>query len=256
METAETLAATRQWRSEVISTPVFDLASFGPARMAGGSPLIVYVEGDGAAWMSRTQLSNDPTPRRPVALELAVADPRPNVVYLARPCQYVTGRNRRNCQPAYWDTAGYSEDVVSSVDAAVSVLARRAGASKVVYVGYSGGGAVAALVAARRSDSAGLVTVAGVLDHATWTRLDGVDPLRYSLNPADEAARLAGLPQLHYSGGRDKTVPTAVARAYAARFAPNARPKLVVVPDYDHECCWAAGWRGLIAQPLPLPGEP
>lgn len=167
LETAESLAASRHWRSEIIATPTFDLYSFGPSRFVADEPLIVYVEGDGYAWISRTQLSDDPTPRRPLALELAVADPRPNVTYLARPCQYVSGRNRRNCLPAYWDTAGYSEGVISAFDTAVTTLVRRAGTHKVFYVGYSGGGAVAALVAARRSDSAGLVTVAGVLDHVT-----------------------------------------------------------------------------------------
>lgn len=256
LETAESLAATRQWRSEIIPTPTFDLRSFVPARFTVGEPLIVYIEGDGYAWITRTRLSDDPTPRRPFALELALTDPRPNVLYLARPCQYVSGPARRNCEPAYWDTAGYAEEVIVSVDAAITALARRAGTRGVVFVGYSGGGAVAALVAARRPDSQGLITVAGVLDHLFWTNQAGLGSLQYSRNPVDEAETLAKIPQIHYSGGQDTTVPTAVAHAYASRFPATRRPRIEVVADYDHECCWPADWRARLARPLSLPGEP
>ncbi len=256
LETATALASSRQWRSEVIETAAFDLYSFGPDRLVPGAPLVVYIEGDGYSWISRDRISDDPTPRRPLALELAVTDPRPNVVYLARPCQYVRDGSRRNCQPAYWDTAGYAPEVIAAFDAAIGLLVRRAAASQVFYVGYSGGGAVAALVAARRQDSAGLITVAGVLDHGAWTRLDGLEPLRYSLEPADEVTRLLSVPQRHLSGGRDRTVPSAVARAFAARYPEGRRPQIEVLADYDHECCWAERWRELISRPLTLPGEP
>lgn len=256
LDVAEALATQRHWRSEVIATPTFDLHSFGPARLVPGAPLVVYIEGDGYSWISRNRISDDPTPRRPLALELAVRDPRSNVVYLARPCQYVRGSHLRNCQPAYWDTAGYALEVIEAFDAAIDLLVRRASTTQVFYVGYSGGGAVAALVAARRSDSAGLISVVGVLDHATWTRLDGLEPLRYSLNPADESARLVNVPQLHFSGGRDRTVPSAVARAYVASYPDGRRPRIEILADYDHECCWVEHWRKLISQPLTLPGEP
>ncbi|WP_148207306.1 alpha/beta hydrolase family protein [Paramagnetospirillum magneticum] len=238
------------------TTPSFDLYSLGPGRLVPGAPLVVYIEGDGYAWISRNRISDDPTPRRLLVLELALADPRPNVVYLARPCQYVRGSQFRNCQPAYWDTAGYAPEVIEAFNVAIDRFARKVGASQVFYVGYSGGGAVATLVAARRSDTAGLITVAGVLDHETWTKLDGLGPLRYSLNPADETARVVNVPQLHFSGGRDRVVPSAVARAYAARYPRGRRPAIEVLDSYDHECCWAEGWRDLISRPLPRPGEP
>ena len=54
-----------------------------------GAPLTVYIEGDGYAWKTRRSLSNDPTPTDPIALRLALQDPAANLVYLARPCQYV-----------------------------------------------------------------------------------------------------------------------------------------------------------------------
>lgn len=48
----------------------------------------VYIEGDGLAWVSRHQLSADPTPRNALGLALAAFDPAANVIYLARPCQF------------------------------------------------------------------------------------------------------------------------------------------------------------------------
>jgi pimeloyl-ACP methyl ester carboxylesterase len=251
METAQNLARQRQWVSRVVATPTFDLFTFGPRAFVASEPLVVYVEGDGYAFISPTQLSDDPTPRDPVGLELAVADPRPNVVYVARPCQYVTGPHLRNCHPAYWSTARFAEPVVAAVESVVARYVADSGATRVAYVGYSGGGAVAALVAARRSDSAALVTVAGVLDHATWTSLDGMTPLGYSLNPADFADRLAGLPQVHFVGGDDDVVPEVVARAFAARFPADRKPGVVVLPGYDHVCCWSAHWPALL-QRTPL----
>lgn len=205
----------------------------------------------------RYQLSSDPTPwNEPMGLQLATADTRPNAVYLARPCQYVSGPNRRNCQPAFWDTAAYAAEIVDVYMEAVDVLKHRSGASEVIMVGYSGGAALAALVAARRSDCVGLMTVAGVLDHRAWTRADKVGDLAYSLNPADEAGRLVGVPQIHYSGRSDDQVPTAQARAYAARFPPGRRPRIEIVEGYGHECCWARDWPQRSKRPLFAPSDP
>lgn len=256
-EKAGGLAARRGWRGEVVRTGLLDLQSFIPARFQLGAPLVVYIEGDGMARAGRYQLSADPTPwGEPLGLQLAVADGRPNAAYLARPCQYVSGPNRRNCQPAFWDTAAYAPEVVAAYVEAVDILKRRAQAPSVVLVGYSGGAALAALVAARRSDCAGLVTVAGVLDHRAWTRADGVGDLAYSLNPADEADRLIGIPQIHYIGGKDRQVPVAQAKSYAAYFPSGRRPRIEVMPDYDHECCWPRDWPRLSSRSLVPPEEP
>ena len=48
----------------------------------------VYIEGDGYAWATTTDPSDDPTPINPLALRLAAVDDAPNVLYLARPCQF------------------------------------------------------------------------------------------------------------------------------------------------------------------------
>jgi dienelactone hydrolase len=120
-----------------------------------------------------------------------------------------------------------------------------------VLIGYSGGGAVAALVAARRGDVIELVTVAGNLDHATWTAIHHVHPLDGSLNPVNAIDALQNIPQIHFVGERDKNVNTAVVNAYAERFPVNRRPRIQIVPEADHSCCWVDRWPVLLKQFLP-----
>jgi alpha/beta superfamily hydrolase len=87
---------------------------------------------------------------------------------------------------------------------AIDQLKQMVGASKLQLVGYSGGANVAALAASERTDVIHLVTVAGNLDHASWTRHHRVKPLVNSLNAADIAHQLDRLPQTHWVGGQDQ----------------------------------------------------
>lgn len=247
-ENAASIAAARGWVPRTIATQTFDLATWGPAAFTPGAPLIVYFEGDGLAFLSATRISDDPTPRVPLALQLATRDPRPNVVYVARPCQFVTGPQRRNCSHFYWTNGRYAEPAVAAMDAAVERFKAESGAASLRLYGYSGGGAMAALLAARRDDVTFFATVSGVLDHETWTRLDGMTPLSYSLNPAAFHQRLATIRQIHYVGAADDVVPPSVAAAYQARFAPDRKPPVVIVKGADHECCWAAQWPSLLSK--------
>lgn len=244
-ERAAALAAQRQMLPRIVEAGHFDVFTYAPMAFTPGAPLTVYVEGDGFAWITPTRLSDDPTPRQPIALALAAADPAANVVYVARPCQFVTGRHRRNCDPAYWSSARFAEEVVAAMDKVVEHFLAAGGTKGVKLVGYSGGGAVAVLLAARRGDVRQLVTVAGVLDTRVWTDLDGSTPLVHSLNPADVAQQVAGIPQVHFVGAKDEVVPAAVARAYAARSPAARRPEVRVVPGQGHECCWAESWPSL-----------
>ncbi len=81
-----------------------------------GEALTVYIEGDGQAWLSRSQLAADPTPTDPVALRLAAVDPSPNVVYLARPCHYTEPRLDPFCRPAYWSNKRFAEEVIAAME--------------------------------------------------------------------------------------------------------------------------------------------
>lgn len=242
------LAASHRMTASVIDGGPFDLYTLTPPVFAAGRPLSVYLEGDGYAFLNRWQLNDDPTPRRAVALEMAVRDPAPNVVYVARPCQYVTGGNFRNCHPAYWSVARYADPVIAATNRVIDRLLATGGARGVRLYGHSGGGAVALLVAARRDDVLGVVTVSGMLDTLAWTRMNDMPALAQSLNPADAAARLESLPQVHFVGAEDEVVPEAVARAYAAHFPAGLAPQVRVVPGQDHQSHWAEAWPDLLRQ--------
>ena len=110
---------------------------------------------------------------------------------------------------------------------------------------------MAALVAARRRDVACLASVAAPLDIAAWTESIGVSPLRTSLNPADQTARLASVPQAHFTGGSDDVVPPASIARYL-KGVPAAR--VVRVEKFDHDCCWVRDWVTLRAQACPAGG--
>lgn len=226
----------------------FALATALAPRPAGNRPLAVYIEGDGRAFATPSLPSGDPTPSTPTALRMALAHGGP-AAYVARPCQFTDSSTAQGCHVAYWTTHRYAPEVVDGMNRAVDDLKRRSGARRVVLVGYSGGGAVAALLAARRDDVAGLVTVAANLDLDDWVRRDGLAPLTGSLNPADQASALRGLPQVHFVGRRDGVVAPDVVRSFLVRLNSPATARLVEMDDFDHHCCWVRSWPDLVRRP-------
>lgn len=255
--TALALARQAGWQGETLPSVPFRLFSLSPSPPVQADVLTVYIEGDGLAWITRSLPSPDPTPRNPVALKLALNHGPGAAAWLARPCQYVRGEDRAGCEQAFWTDGRFAPEVVQATNQAVSMLKHRVGATRLILVGYSGGGAVAALVAARRQDVAGLVTVAGNLDHAAWTRGHKISPLDASLNPADFHEALSTIRQLHLVGGEDRIVEKNVAESFRSRFPPDKRPAVEIVEGFNHACCWPEQWPALMEQMLtPEPARP
>lgn len=220
----------------------------GYRRLVPGSfDLVVYIEGDGAEWVGRRQPA-DPTPAEPDAFRLALADQGTSRLYLGRPCQFLPAAELARCDPDYWAVRRHAPEVIAALSQAIDREKAASGAQRIVLHGKSGGGVAAALIAARRRDVGFLMTVAAYLDTALWTETHGVTPLRGSLNPADFAANLASLPQVHLVGGRDRVAPPAVAQSYAARFPKTAPVTVIVLADFDHDCCWRRRWAALLAE--------
>jgi len=240
---AERLAEAHGWNGTVVEGSRFQLQAYGPAVADPIRHLRVYVEGDGLAWLSRSRPSRDPTPITPTGLQLALADPTGNAVYLARPCQYRYGPA---CAPEYWLARRFSPEVVTVTGQAIDQLKQRYQSESVILVGYSGGGAVAALVAAQRSDVRALITVAGNLDIHLWTQHHDITPLTGSLNPADHAQSLQLIPQWHFTGGKDAIIPPRIAGAFTRRFAEQAPVQILTLQSYDHYCCWVDQWPQLL----------
>lgn len=239
----ERMADKHRFSRVDVQTSHFNLAAFiGPQQQRG--VLHVYIEGDGFAWVTRHQPSRNPTPTDPVAFKLAVLDDQ-DTAYLARPCQYIATYERA-CDRYYWTSGRFAPEVIDAMDEAITQLKQKSGNGKLVLIGYSGGGAIAALVAARRTDVTHLVTVAGNLDPKAWARRHAVAELRGSLNPSDFARELAGIRQTHFVGQRDSVVPVEVYRSYRAALPGDANIVMKIVPDADHGCCWESAWRELL----------
>jgi hypothetical protein len=250
-QNADTLAAARGWQQMPLPTKEFLLMAYVPPTKTATDTLAIYIEGDGFAWITASQPSEDPTPRDPIGLKLAMRHAAGTAVYLGRPCQYVQASDARGCEVAYWTERRMAPKVIDATNQAIDALKLRFGAHQLILVGYSGGGGVAALVAARRHDVKQLVTVAGNLDHVAWTTLHHVRPLIGSLNPPDAWRELQHIPQIHFVGGKDDNVSVVIANAYAARFPAANRPRIQIVPEADHSCCWVDRWPALLDGQIP-----
>jgi pimeloyl-ACP methyl ester carboxylesterase len=201
----------------------------------------IYIEGDGLAWASPYDISTDPTPTEPTALQLALADQsKATVVYLARPGHYIhDSRLTRNS----WSFARFSAEVIASYQEIINGLKHLYPQATVSLYGYSGGATVALLVAAQDRSIQKVVTFAGLLDHKAWTKFHGYTDLAYSLNPSEYLSMLAQLKQIHYSGDQDSVIPYALAKAYKDLYGSDAPIQLISVPEVDHWQGWEAFWR-------------
>lgn len=242
---ADRTAAAAALQKSFLKTSSLTLTAYTRCA-APGDPLHLYIEGDGAAWLSRARLSDDPTPRTPLVLELAVRDPAKNLAYLARPGQYAAD-GVPGIDAAYWSDKRFSVEVVRAVYEAIDILKERTGARRVHLIGYSGGAAVAVLVAVQRDDVASLRTVAGNLDPEAVNRRHRVSPLTASLNPMDAAGSLRGLPQRHFVGSRDAVIPRHVVEAFVTRAGGGSR--ITVVEGATHTRGWRERWRDLLGVP-------
>ncbi len=196
--------------------------------------LWVMIEGDGRAWLNMREPSRDPTPVDIVGWQLAQNISRAKVLYLARPCQFLSTTELQACSADDWTNARFSEKWVKRLDAAIDEAVRITNVRQVVVTGYSGGGVMAALIAARRNDVAMLITVAAPLDHASWTAHHRVSPLTGSLDVLPVREKLMRVPQVHVTGADDKVVPTFLMQDFLRSYEQDAPAELVTLPGIDH----------------------
>lgn len=130
---------------------------------------------------------------------------------------------------------------------ALDQIKHNAHATDLVLIGYSGGGAIATLLAVQRNDVALLVTIAGNLDTAQHSALHGVSPLSASLNPIDAAPRLGTTRQIHYNGGKDRNIPPLIAQSFIRHLPTNTDVRVITIPDATH----TTGWDGLDFSAVP-----
>ena len=228
--------------SRTVTGDGFDHVVFARPDAPASGPLHFYLEGDGTPYAGRRPAA-DPTPRRPVMLDLLARDPA-RAVLLGRPC-YHGMVLPPVCTAALWTEARYGEAVVRSLAAAARGLLTASGAAELVLIGHSGGGTLAMLLAERLEETVAVVTLAGNLDVDAWTTHHGLPPLTESLDPSTRPPLARAIQQLHLAGGRDRVVPPAIS---AAALAAQGLPAPKVFPTFDHACCWHEVWPEVLDQ--------
>ncbi len=186
------------------------------------APYKFYIEGDGYAFNRYGRPSANPTPRHSFLSGLAFNDPSPNVIYLARPCQYT---NDDFCTKRHWTTARFAPEVITALTDEIRHIAPQ---KKLILIGYSGGAQVAGLIATTQPDLQikKMITVAGNLDHEAWTTSKNFSPLSESMSLSAYRSAYAKLPQIHYVGARDTVIAPALTHSFVSN--PNT---IVILPN-------------------------
>ncbi|WP_299982270.1 dienelactone hydrolase family protein [uncultured Pseudoteredinibacter sp.] len=211
-----------------------------PAQPSG--VIRVYIGGDGTPWLLGRYVNDDPTPLNPIALKLMKYDSQQSL-YLGRPCYHGL---EAACNNSLWTSARYSREVVDSMVSALEryLSANRARSEKdIELVGYSGGGALAMLLASRVDAVTKVVTVAGNLDHFAWTKRLSYLPLHESLNPIEQAP-LNGIETVHIIGREDKNILASTVKEFVSRKGG----KYIELEGLDHSCCWETAWPSLLKE--------
>ena len=241
--TFEQLVQTEHLDTAVVTGGAYRHVVLRSAARNPRRPLHIYIGGDGIPWQGGQSPSRDPTPHNLLEIRLMALDTA-DAVYLGRPCYFGLAHDE-GCSTDLWTFARYSDAVVASMASAAREIVERGAYEQVVLIGYSGGGALARLMAPRVPHVVGLITVAANLDTAAWSALHGYLPLVRSRNPADEPPLDASIMQVHAVGGHDEVVPRTTIDRYLQR---DHSATLWVYPEYDHVCCWEQGWPAILAR--------
>ncbi len=207
------------------------------------APISIYIEGDGAAF-KRYSVSKNPTPSSGLVPALMLKDPSPNKVYLARPCQYINLSKDPHCNPKVWSIERFSEKAVKALSSVIDKVKLRA-SQKINLIGYSGGGAMAILIGAQRSDVLSIRTIAGTLSSDKLMSLTEVSPLVGSLDPINFTHKLIAIPQIHFYGNDDSIIPEWVSEDFVQKSSSSC-VKRKLVEGADHSDGWLESWEELL----------
>ena len=203
-----------------VDSGTYEIATWQKIDNPSNPKIHIYIEGDGNSFEAYGQPTTDPTPRGTLVRDLATQDKFENVVYVARPCQFIMDKN---CSETDWTNGRFSKKII---DAQSQVINKIGKGKKITLIGYSGGAMVSGLIikANKNLNIEKWITVAGVLDHAKWTRYFDDEPLDNSLNMED----LPNVPQIHFVGENDEIVPYELAKTWAKE------TDIKIVPDAKH----------------------
>ena len=242
---SQDLATQNNFQAQLVKGGDFVLTTY--QRITDrNQPFVFYIEGDGQL-KYRGGGSNNPTPASPMLLKLAAMDKRPNVVYIARPCQYTSLETNPKCVSDYWLDKRMNEEVVTSINEVINTINN---GQKFNLVGFSGGGGIAVIIGAKNKNTKDIITIAGNLDTEKFDKHHNYRGyLIKSLNPIKYAKQINDIPQLHISGADDRKVPPFIAELYI-KASSSSCVKHKIFPDVGHTKGWDKVWSSILNIPL------
>lgn len=222
---------------ETSTFPLFSLQNIN--NDCKNKNLKIYIEGDGLAWITRNTISKDPTPTNSVTIKLMNQDTNQCKLYIARPCQFITSSL---CNKKYWTSHRFSSEVLNSFEESLEHIKNKYNNSSFTLIGYSGGGAIATLLASKRDDINMIITIAGNLNIDKWTSMHNISKLEGSLNPSDYTKELENIEQYHLIGNQDNIVPKDVFFSYLSKFDRKDKIHYKLF-DTTHNCCWEESYK-------------
>lgn len=198
LQACSTLKIPNTYQYKEITTSTFTLASWQKLTNSY-SPIRIYVEGDGYAFDQNGKATNDPTPISTIVRKLAFNDYNPNVIYFARPCQFI---QNALCTKDCWSIGRFSQNAIQALYEASKKIAKQ---QEIIFIGYSGGALLTGLVIQEYKDLNVIkwITLAGLLDHKAWSDYLHLYPLTKSLN----LNSLPTINQIHFIGEKDNVIP-------------------------------------------------
>jgi hypothetical protein len=196
-------------------------------------PLRIYIEGDGFSYVKKYRPSINPTPRSSFLFELIAQDNAENLIYIARPCQYVQSKK---CEEKYWTNERFSGEVISAISAVVDEFKDY----EIELVAYSGGAMIALQL--QQENIKNIRTIAGNLDLEEFTRIHKISSLETTKINYD---RLSKIPQIHFVGGEDKIIPLEIFVKYQSKLSQKKCLKMKIVDGATHSKNWQE-WKELL----------
>jgi dienelactone hydrolase len=138
-------------------------------------------------------------------------------LYIARPCQYVDLAKEKNCDNKFWTGSRFSQKVINDTNRVINKFIRGSKLKEINIYGYSGGAAIAVLIASKRNDIRSIGTIAGNLNHKALMKFHKVTPLKDSLDAIDVAKKVSKIKQYHLIGGEDKVVTKDVIMSFISK---------------------------------------
>ncbi len=211
-----------------------------PAQNHQGNTLHVYLDGDGSPWFRNKWISQDPTSRHPLILDLMKQDTAPAVM-LGRPCYHQAGPERF-CDNRLWTSHRYNREIVESMALGLNHWLTKNRYDQLILIGYSGGGSLAMLMAPYLDDVDAIITLCANLNTTKWSHHHGLQALSGSLNPAEQPTLPTAIRQFHIAGDNDAIVPARIVKTFAQK---QNNAVYLHYPE-KHHCCWQKRWKTIL----------